>query len=98
MGGAQSPRPHHREPGAYHPFTVAFLEYRGHRVNQCATPAGVPEEWAVQCDYVSLNPPNEAALPQQRQRLLEHGCEVTALRDHRLMRAIAFTDLTGCEF
>jgi hypothetical protein len=32
---------------------------------------------------------------QLRQRLLEHGCEVTEIIDHGLMRALYFTDPKG---
>jgi hypothetical protein len=39
----------------------------------------VPDERAIQFDHVSLNLPHEAALLKLRQRLLEHGCEVTRL-------------------
>src|SRR5215467_9317775 len=60
-----------------HGATVAFFEYRGHQVDLFAKPAGVPDERAVQFDHVSLNLPDEAALHTLRQRLLEHGCEVT---------------------
>jgi len=75
--------------------TVAFFEYRGHPVKQFAKPAGVPEARAIQFDHVSLNLPGEAALLALRQRLMEHGCEVTEIIDHGLMRSIYFTDPNG---
>ena len=78
-----------------HGATVAFFEYRGHQVDLFAKPAGVPDERAIQFDHVSLNLPTEAALRRLRQRLLEHGCEVTDLVDHGLMRSIYFTDPNG---
>lgn len=78
-----------------HGATVAFFEYRGHQVDLFAKPAGVPDERAVQFDHVSLNLPDETALHALRQRLLEHGCEVTDIVDHGLMRSIYFTDPNG---
>jgi len=78
-----------------HGATVAFFEYRGHQVERFAKPAGIPDERAVQFDHVSLNLPDEAALLQLRQRLLDHGCEVTEIVDHGLMRSIYFTDPNG---
>jgi catechol-2,3-dioxygenase len=44
---------------------------------------------------VSLNLPDEAALLALRQRLLDHGCEVTEVVDHGLMQSIYFTDPNG---
>ena len=44
---------------------------------------------------MSLNLPDEAALLALRQRLLDAGCEVTAVIDHGLMRSIYFTDPNG---
>jgi catechol 2,3-dioxygenase-like lactoylglutathione lyase family enzyme len=75
--------------------TVAFFEYQGHQVDGFAKPAGIPDERAVQFDHVSLNLPDEAALLALRQRLIEHGCEVTDVVDHGLMRSIYFTDPNG---
>ena len=75
--------------------TVAFFEYRGHPVKPFAKPAGVPDAQAVQFDHVSLNLPSEEALLALRQRLLEHGCEVTEIIDYGLMRSIYFTDPNG---
>ena len=43
-------------------------------------------------DHVSLRLPDEAALHRLRQRLLAHGCEVTEMVDHGLMRSISVTD------
>jgi hypothetical protein len=78
-----------------HGATVAFFEYRDHQVDGFAKPAGMPDERAVQFDHVSLNLPDEEALRQLRQRLLDHGCEVTEIVDHGLMRSIYFTDPNG---
>jgi catechol 2,3-dioxygenase-like lactoylglutathione lyase family enzyme len=75
--------------------TVAFFEYQGHPVERFAKPAGIPDERAVQFDHVALNLPDEAALLALRQRLLDHGCEVTEVVDHGLMRSIYFTDPNG---
>jgi catechol 2,3-dioxygenase-like lactoylglutathione lyase family enzyme len=78
-----------------HGATVAFFEYRGYPVQRFAKPAGVPDKRAVQFDHVALNLPDEAALLALRQRLLEHGCEVTEVVDHGLMQSIYFTDPNG---
>ena len=78
-----------------HGATVAFFEYRGHPVPQFAKPAGMPDKRAVQFDHVSLNLPDEAALLALRQRLLDHGCEVTDVVDHGMMQSIYFTDPIG---
>jgi catechol 2,3-dioxygenase-like lactoylglutathione lyase family enzyme len=75
--------------------TVAFFEYQGHPVERFAKPAGIPDERAVQFDHVALNLPDEEALLALRQRLLDHGCEVTDVVDHGLMRSIYFTDPSG---
>ena len=75
--------------------TVAFFAYRGHAVNRFAKPAGIPDERAVQFDHVSLNLPDKEALQALRQRLLEHGCEVTDIVDHGLMQSIYFSDPNG---
>jgi catechol 2,3-dioxygenase-like lactoylglutathione lyase family enzyme len=75
--------------------TVAFFAYRGHQVNRFAKPAGIPDERAVQFDHVSLNLPDQEALQALRQRLLEHGCEVTDIVDHGLMQSIYFSDPNG---
>jgi catechol 2,3-dioxygenase-like lactoylglutathione lyase family enzyme len=75
--------------------TVAFFAYRGHSVHRFAKPAGIPDERAVQFDHVSLNLPNQEALQALRQRLIEHGCEVTDIVDHGLMQSIYFSDPNG---
>lgn len=75
--------------------TVAFFEYRGHQVDRFAKPAGVPDERAVQFDHVSLNLPDAEAVLALRQRLLDHGCDVTDVVDHGLMQSIYFTDPNG---
>ncbi|MGE3541237.1 MAG: VOC family protein [Candidatus Tectimicrobiota bacterium] len=78
-----------------HGATVAFFAYHGHAVEPFAKPAGVPDARAIQFDHVSLNVPDEAALLALRQRLLDHGCEVSDVVDHGLMRSIYFTDPNG---
>jgi catechol 2,3-dioxygenase-like lactoylglutathione lyase family enzyme len=75
--------------------TVAFFAYQGHAVEPFAKPAGIPDARAIQFDHVSLNVPDEEALLALRQRLLHHGCEVTEVIDHGLMRSIYFTDPNG---
>lgn len=75
--------------------TVAFFEYQDHVVERFAKPAGIPDERAVQFDHLALNLPNEEALLALRQRLLDHGCEVTDVVDHGLMRSVYFTDPNG---
>lgn len=64
----------------------------GHQVDHFAKPVGTPEARAVPFDHVSLRLPDEAALHRLRQRLLAHGCEVTEMVDHGLMRSISVTD------
>lgn len=75
--------------------TVAFFEYRGHRVDQFAKPSGIPDERAIQFDHVSLNLPDHEALLALRQRLQAHDCEVTEVVDHGMLRSIYFTDPNG---
>jgi catechol 2,3-dioxygenase-like lactoylglutathione lyase family enzyme len=78
-------------PGA----SVAFFEYRGAEVDGFAKPAGIPDPRAVQFDHLSLDLPDEQALLDLRGRLERHGCEVTDIVDHGLMRSIYFTDPNG---
>src|SRR5262245_13466026 len=75
--------------------TLAFFEYRSLELEPFAKPAGVPDPRAVQFDHLSLNLPDEQALESMRARLKEHGCEVTDVVDHRVMRSIYFTDNNG---
>jgi catechol 2,3-dioxygenase-like lactoylglutathione lyase family enzyme len=75
--------------------TVAFFEYQGHPLAPFGKPAGIPDERAIQFDHVALNLPDETALLALRQRLLDHGCEVTDVVDHGLMQSIYFTDPNG---
>src|SRR3954453_15287415 len=75
--------------------TVAFFEYRGQHVDAFAKPAGVPDPRAIQFDHLSLNLADEHALETLRLRLKEHGCEVTDVVDHEVMRSIYFTDNNG---
>lgn len=89
-------------PGFRHYFfsfgpeqTVAFFEYRDVALEPFAKPAGVPDPRAVQFDHLSFNLPDEHALEALRARLQEHGCEVTEVVDHQIMRSIYFTDPSG---
>jgi catechol 2,3-dioxygenase-like lactoylglutathione lyase family enzyme len=89
-------------PGFRHYFfafgpqqTVAFFEYQGIELDTFAKPAGVPDPRATQFDHLSFNLPDEHALEALQQRLKEHGCEVTDVVDHQVMRSIYFTDPNG---
>ncbi len=89
-------------PGFRHYFfdfgpqqTVAFFEYSGVELDTFAKPAGVPDPRATQFDHLSFNLPDEHALESLQRRLKEHGCEVTDIVDHQVMRSIYFTDPNG---
>jgi catechol 2,3-dioxygenase-like lactoylglutathione lyase family enzyme len=89
-------------PGFRHYFfdfgpqqTLAFFEYTGAPVEEFAKPAGVPDPRAMQFDHLSFNLPDERALESLRSRLEAHGCEVTEVVDHDIMRSIYFTDPNG---
>jgi catechol 2,3-dioxygenase-like lactoylglutathione lyase family enzyme len=75
--------------------SVAFFEYRDTPLDTFAKPAGVPDPRAIQFDHLSFNLPDEHALEALRQRLAAHGCEVTEVVDHQIMRSIYFTDPNG---
>jgi catechol 2,3-dioxygenase-like lactoylglutathione lyase family enzyme len=75
--------------------TVAFFEYRDAEIEPFAKPAGVPDRRAIQFDHLSFNLPDEHALEALQRRLKEHGCEVTEVVDHEIMRSIYFTDPDG---
>jgi catechol 2,3-dioxygenase-like lactoylglutathione lyase family enzyme len=75
--------------------TVAFFEYCDAEIEPFAKPAGVPDRRAVQFDHLSFNLPDEHALEALQRRLKEHGCEVTEVVDHEIMRSIYFTDPNG---
>ena len=76
--------------------TVAFFEYAAARRSTAfAKPAGVPDPRAIQFDHLSFNVPDEEALEALRDRLKEHGCEVTDVVDHGFIRSIYFTDPNG---
>jgi catechol 2,3-dioxygenase-like lactoylglutathione lyase family enzyme len=75
--------------------TVAFFEYVGQPLESFAKPAGVPYPQAAQFDHLSLHLPDEDALLRLRDRLKEHGCEVTDVVDHGFLRSIYFNDNTG---
>jgi catechol 2,3-dioxygenase-like lactoylglutathione lyase family enzyme len=75
--------------------TVAFFEYTDFGLETFAKPAGIPDKRAIQFDHLSLNLPDEAALHALRQRLLDHGCEVTEIVDHGTIHSVYFTDPSG---
>jgi catechol 2,3-dioxygenase-like lactoylglutathione lyase family enzyme len=75
--------------------TVAFFEYKGQKINTFAKPAGVPYENAAQLDHISFNLPDEDALHRLQNRLKEHGCGVTDVVDHGILRSIYFSDPNG---
>ena len=74
---------------------MAFFEYIGERAEQIAKPAGVFDPRAGQFDHLSMDLPDEDALLGLRDRLRQHGTEVTDVVDHGLMRSIYFTDPNG---
>ncbi|MCW2723160.1 MAG: hypothetical protein JWN35_81 [Frankiales bacterium] len=75
--------------------TVAFFEYTGQHLDTFAKPAGVPYAKAPQFDHLSLALPDEDALLRLRDRLKSHGCEVTDVIDHGVLRSIYFSDNNG---
>lgn len=75
--------------------TVAFFEYIGVEMDTFAKPAGVPYRQASQFDHLSLDLTDEDALIRLRNRLKEHGCEVTDVVDHGFIRSIYFNDPNG---
>ena len=60
-----------------------------------AESADRPVPGPVQLDHISFNLPDERSLEALQQRLKEHGCEVTDVVDHQVMRSIYFTDPNG---
>jgi len=75
--------------------TVAFFEYIGVEMETFAKPAGVPYPRASQFDHLSMDLADEDALIRLRNRLKEHGCEVTDVVDHGFIRSIYFNDPNG---
>ncbi|HVM52612.1 MAG TPA: VOC family protein [Acidimicrobiales bacterium] len=75
--------------------TIAFFEYFGVEVHSFAKPAGVPFPQASQFDHLSMHLADEDALQRLRDRLKEHGCEVTDVVDHGFLRSIYFNDPNG---
>ena len=74
--------------------TVAFFEVED--AEAFAKPAGIPDRHrAAQFDHLSFNLPDEEALHSLRSRLKSHGCEVTDVVDHGIIRSIYFTDNNG---
>jgi catechol 2,3-dioxygenase-like lactoylglutathione lyase family enzyme len=75
--------------------TIAFFEYKDVEIDSFSKPAGVPYKQASQFDHLSLNLADEDALLRLRDRLKEHGCEVTDVVDHGFLRSIYFNDNNG---
>ena len=75
--------------------TVAFFEYADLEFEPLAKPAGVPDARASQFDHLALNLPDENALHDLRQRLMDADCEVTDIIDHGSVRSVYFTDPNG---
>jgi catechol 2,3-dioxygenase-like lactoylglutathione lyase family enzyme len=75
--------------------SVAFFEYVGEKSEMISKPAGVFDARAGQFDHLSMDLPDEDALLALRERLRQHGSEVTDVVDHGLMRSIYFTDPNG---
>ncbi len=75
--------------------TIAFFEYRDQPIETYAKPAGVPFPQASQFDHLSLHLADEDALHRLQRRLKEHGCGVTDVIDHGIMRSIYFSDNNG---
>ena len=73
--------------------TIAFFEWKG--ASTFAKPAGMPSSRPMQFDHLSFNLPDEEALHAMRRRLIAHGCEVTEVVDHSIVRSIYFTDPNG---
>jgi catechol 2,3-dioxygenase-like lactoylglutathione lyase family enzyme len=74
--------------------TVAFFEVPD--AETFAKPAGIPDtRRAAQFDHLSFNLPDEEALHALQSRLKGHGCEVTDVIDHGVVRSIYFTDPCG---
>jgi catechol 2,3-dioxygenase-like lactoylglutathione lyase family enzyme len=75
--------------------TVAFFEFAGVDVGAIEKPAGVPPDYPTQFDHVSFHVPDERALEQLRDRLIEFAVEVTDVVDHEIMKSVYFTDPNG---
>jgi catechol 2,3-dioxygenase-like lactoylglutathione lyase family enzyme len=75
--------------------TVAFFEYTDQPIETFSKPAGVPFPQASQFDHLSLALADEEALLRLAKRLEAHGCEVTEVVDHGLLRSIYFNDPNG---
>jgi catechol 2,3-dioxygenase-like lactoylglutathione lyase family enzyme len=75
--------------------SVAFFEYDGVPLEPFAKPAGIPDTRAIQFDHLSLDVDDEDALLALRDRIRDHGSEVTDVVDHGLMRSIYFNDPNG---
>jgi catechol 2,3-dioxygenase-like lactoylglutathione lyase family enzyme len=73
--------------------TIAFFEWKG--ASTFAKPAGMPSSRTLQFDHLSFNLPDEEALHALQRRLRAHGCEVTEVIDHTIVRSIYFTDPHG---
>lgn len=70
--------------------TLAFFEWPGIDTG-AKKPAGIPEP-GREFDHVSFNVPTVDDLLALRQRLVEHGVEVTPVIDHTIIYSIYFDD------
>jgi catechol 2,3-dioxygenase-like lactoylglutathione lyase family enzyme len=73
--------------------TVAFFEVK--RAQPFTAPAGMPDKRKAQFDHLSFNLADEESLHDLQRRLKEHGCEVTDVVDHGVVRSIYFNDNNG---
>jgi catechol 2,3-dioxygenase-like lactoylglutathione lyase family enzyme len=92
------------KPGSY-PFrhyffkvgpqtTLAFFEWPG-MVEPFHKPAGKPEQGRWQFDHLSFDVPDEKALLDFQQCLLQAGHQVTPVVDHGFIQSIYFMDPNG---
>lgn len=73
--------------------TIAFFEVEG--AETFSKPAGALSPRAIQFDHVAFGVPDEEALITLQRRLMEAGCEVTPVVDHKILRSIYFQDPHG---
>lgn len=74
--------------------TLAFFEWPD-MVERFHKPAGLPAPGKVQFDHLSFDVTDETALLALRERLNDHGVEVTPVVDHQFIRSIYFQDPNG---
>jgi catechol 2,3-dioxygenase-like lactoylglutathione lyase family enzyme len=75
--------------------TIAFFEWDNVDLDTFTKPAGMPPRLPIQFDHVSFTLPDERGLEDLRQRLVDHGVEVTEVVDHGFVRSVYFTDPNG---